>query len=404
MLETLVRHLAMVRLSATMAAMVAVVGCTGLIDNHGGGLTPEEAIAHEKFATKALPVFQQECVACHASGSQGAPAFLAGATAEEIRTSLVNEDPQVVNPTAPASSRVLTKRLHSGPQLMAQEAADILEWIQAEHDALPKDGDGGPTQLETALFAPVRCTSGAAGDISGCGTGGACCPFNSVDLSVAPFNLPGASIKFIWQSLTDTDSYVNRLTLNASTPGAYIEHPLFTSWPAGQSAVPDTLDRFFNVKLDVAPNANSMINGGTAAFVGFVPTDKISITFKVVSPYVPDTGMPVTGCKKVDVFTAQVAPKLNQFCNSCHGGANAGAQSAVNMQGVGNTGDMNAQTMVCNAIYSVTNTTDIPNSAVILTPKINSGTNHPFHFTVQTDNDNFVTAVTTWATAEKTAP
>jgi hypothetical protein len=394
----------MVRLSVTVAAMVAAVGCTGLIDNHGGGLTPEEAIAHEKFATKALPVFKQECVACHASGDHGAPTFLAGATAEDIRTSLINENPQVVNPQAPASSRVLTKGLHSGPELMAQEAADILDWIQAEHDALPKDGDGGTTQLETALFAPQRCTSGAAGDTSGCSTGGACCPFNTVDLSIAPFNLPGASIKFIWQSLTDTDSYVNRLSLNASSAGAYIEHPLFVSWPNGQPPVPDTLDRFFNVKLDVAPNANSMINGGTAAFVGFVPTDKISISFKVVSPFVPNMGMPVSGCKVVSTFTAMVAPKLNQFCNSCHGGANQGAQSAVNMMGVANTGDMNAMTMVCNAIYSVTNLTDIPNSAVLLTPAIGGGTNHPFHFTVQTDNDAFVQAVTAWATAEKTAP
>jgi mono/diheme cytochrome c family protein len=405
MLETLVRHLDMVRLSVTVAAMVAAVGCSGLIDNHGGGLTPEEAIARQKFIEKALPVFQQNCVACHGGSMLDAPSFLKGTEPDDIRNSLIQEDPPVINLDAPASSRVLTKGVHSGPALDAQPASDILEWIQAEHDALPKDGDGGPTQLETALFTPVRCTSGAAGDVSGCGTGGACCPFNTVDLSVAPFNLQGASIKFIWQTLTDTDSYVNRLTLNASTAGAYIEHPLFTSWPDGKPAVPDTLDRFFNVKLDVQPNMNSPINGGTAAFVGFAPTDKISITFKVVSPYVPDGTKPPSGCKVLASFITNAQPQLNANCASCHGGANQGAVSAMDLTGIGNAGDMNAMMMDCNDAYPQVNLTTTDMSAIYVTPDPGSATNHPFKF-----NGNaaafqaFKTAMDIWVQAEKVAP
>src|ERR1041385_7547094 len=109
MLETLVRHLDMVRLSVTVAAMVAAVGCTELIDSHGGGLTPEEAIAREKFVEKALPVFQQNCTACHGGSRVDAPSFLKGTSPDDIRTSLLQEDPPVINLDAPASSRVLTK-------------------------------------------------------------------------------------------------------------------------------------------------------------------------------------------------------------------------------------------------------------------------------------------------------
>src|SRR5678815_2336600 len=58
MLNTLLRHLPMVRLSV-LAALAALMGCTGLIDDGGEGaasLTAEEKAARELYLQKAKPV------------------------------------------------------------------------------------------------------------------------------------------------------------------------------------------------------------------------------------------------------------------------------------------------------------------------------------------------------------
>ena len=66
MLDTLVKHLNMLRLSAGAALVLALVGCTGLIDGGGGGsLTPEQRLAQEKWVDKALPVLRANCMSCH---------------------------------------------------------------------------------------------------------------------------------------------------------------------------------------------------------------------------------------------------------------------------------------------------------------------------------------------------
>src|SRR5262245_30966013 len=73
--------------------------------------------------------------------------------------------------------------------------------------------DPPPPPMGTALFTPILCTSGAIGDVSGCGIGGACCPFNNVDFSGAPFNVAGGGLRFVAQALTDTDLYLNGIEL-----------------------------------------------------------------------------------------------------------------------------------------------------------------------------------------------
>src|SRR5689334_3743652 len=78
MLDTLLRHLPMVRLSA-IAALAALMGCTGLIDSgESGQLTAEEKAARELYIQKAKPVLDQNCASCH-SGSDPTIAFVAGA-------------------------------------------------------------------------------------------------------------------------------------------------------------------------------------------------------------------------------------------------------------------------------------------------------------------------------------
>src|SRR5215216_3385151 len=68
MLETLVRKLHMVRLTAISAlVLMTFAGCTGLVDGYGG--SNDATIAKKAFIDKAFPAFQSNCLTCH-NGSQ----------------------------------------------------------------------------------------------------------------------------------------------------------------------------------------------------------------------------------------------------------------------------------------------------------------------------------------------
>ncbi len=409
MLDTLLRHLDMVRLSAALS-LVVLVGCTGLItDPTTGGKpqTPEEKIAMQKWEDKALPVFKANCASCHA-GSTPNVGFLVGTTDQAIHDTLLGFDPQVVNIDAPESSRVLTKGSHNGPALLADQASGILEWVQAEHDAAGATGSG-VTIIQTAPFTPLLCTMGVAGDPT--------CPLNHVDLT--PVGLPGAEIDFLLQPLS-SDSYVTDLVLKAAADGAYIEHPLFVSVPPMGDVQPDSIDRFFNVKMDLMPTTSDAIGGGTAAFVGFTPPTgplptgngyQWYITFKVVDKYRPDTGGgtggTTGGCKVLDSFKTNVVPIMNATlpgennnCAACHMGQNGNATSAMNITGIG-AGDDPTILTACNQVRTRINFQNIPQSGVLLAPLQGGDGAHPFKL----NNFNaFSGPMTTWANAEATAP
>lgn len=399
MLETLVRQLNMVRLSAGALAMIALlggVGCTGLIDDGSEGLSAEEALARRMFIEKASPVLSTTCVSCH-NGSRPGVGFLVGAGDLELRATLIAFDPPVINLTAPQSSRILTKGVHDGPALTAIETSDVLEWIRAEKDAQPDPGETDPTaNLETAQFTPVICTSGTPPAPT--------CPTNDVDLT--DVGLPGAKIHFVAQAL-GSGLYLNQLSLIAATDGAYLEHPLFVSHPEGAEPLPDTIDRFFNVKMNLMANLDEQIAGGTAAFVGFVATDKISIHFKSIKAFQPETGPdPGTGgpggCKDLTSFKANAAPRFAASCLSCHGGQNNNATSAMNITGVNSADDAVVQ-LACNQALSRANTTTPETSGVLLAADP-ANANHPFRFPDAGTFAAFRDPVLVWINAEKVAP
>jgi mono/diheme cytochrome c family protein len=382
-----------VRLSISLATLVATVGCTGYIDGGStSGLPPKQAIARHKFEDQAFPIFEQNCAACHDGGRGPEIAFLSGASSSEIRDTLMNFNPQVVNTDAPPSSRVLTKGSHDGPALNSQQSSAILEWIQAEQAASPQAGDTGAT---IEKFIPVLCTAGAAGDPT--------CPYNTLDLT--SLGLAGAEIRFIWQSLGADSAYVNQLKLVAAGDGAYIEHPLFVSWPPDGSEVPDSLDRFFDVKLNLMEGASELIDGGTAAFIGFAPIDKISIHFKVVMPYQPEQmGTVPSGCRQLQSFKTRAQQPLKTNCASCHAGtANAKAKAAMDLDGIDANADAVIQ-LACNQARTVVNFQNTAQSGLYLAPNPASRTNHPFKFGGSPAYNAFETAVDIWVQAEKTSP
>ena len=400
MLATLLRQLNMVRLSVGALALVSLVGCTGLIDDGNGTLTKEEAAARDAWIKTAAPVLSTNCVACH-NGSRPMIEFLAGADNVEMRSSILAFAPAVVNLDAPASSRLLTKGVHDGPALLASEASDLLEWIKKEKDAQPAPEATGPT-LETVKFTPAICTAGTPP--------AATCPVNDIDLT--DLGLPGAKLHFVAQAL-GSGLYLNQLSVIAGTDGMYLEHPLFASYPAdGSEVLFDTIDRFFNVKINTMASMTQSIGGGTAAFIGFTATDKISVHFKALKPFQPtagggggggDTG---GGCKALASFktNAQALFRTNvggagNNCAGCHLAGNAA--SAMNITGINAADDPTIQT-ACDQIRTRINTTDLNQSGVYLAPDP-ANANHPFKFTAA-QLTTFKNGVNVWINAEKVAP
>ena len=134
MFDTLLRHLGMVRLTATsMSALVALGalgslgGCLGEVvtKEPGGGTT---ATAKSKFLDVALPqLVAGACTSCHSSDPNYP--FFAGADAEAQYLAVTASN--VVNFEAPESSRLLTKGLHSGQPLTTDQSVFIRwAWVR----------------------------------------------------------------------------------------------------------------------------------------------------------------------------------------------------------------------------------------------------------------------------------
>jgi mono/diheme cytochrome c family protein len=404
MLETLFRHLDMVRLSASVLVMIVAVGCTGLIDGGSDGLTRQERAARKKWEATAYPVFRDNCATCHA-GSRPNIEFLLGATALEVYDSIKAYDPPVMNVDAPGSSRVLSKGQHDGPALNAEQSGAILSWLQAERDAaITKPAD--ETQLlATAPFAVQLCPPfDPANPTFVCPT------VNRVPLEtvgkVGP-QIPGAEITFTAHALM-SGLYVSNLKISGGTSGAYIEHPLFVSRPAMGDVYPDQIDRFFNLKMNVKATVVEQLSGGTAVFSGFVPTDMLEIHFRVLSAFKPDTGPGPGGpggCKVLPSFKINAAPALRTYCASCHtGGANPNAKAAMDITGIA-AADDTSLAAACAQVRTRINLTTTDQSGFFLTPNPASGINHPFKFPdAGAFTTSFKTPVDIWVQAEKVAP
>ena len=418
MLDTLMRHLDMVRLSVGLAAVIALSACHGLISGSVAGgdgtSTPEEQAAITKWNMEALPVFQANCVACH-TGQYPDQAFLTADNTADMRTALLAFNPSVVDLGDPAGSRVLVKGIHEGPALGSMDSESILDWINAEKDA---EMVSNPiVVIETDQFLPQLCTSGNAGDPT--------CPINHV--SLASLGLPGAEVDFVAQALS-SDLYITDLYTVASVDGVYLEHPLFTSFPPAGSdgstpdPIPDLLDRFYDVKLNLAAAATPVtcppigpscdhIGAGASVFHDFSPTNPLTISFKVLSAYMSDSTPPpaATGCDTAGFasFQTNVVPLMNAVgaCNTCHDNQNAGATSAMPLlKSDGTTGGLLSTTdnTACLAVRSHVNFQAISTSDVLLAPDPAGDGAHPFKLSTASTPTlaNFQAGMTTWINVE----
>jgi hypothetical protein len=163
---------------------------------------------------------------------------------------------------------VLSKGLHEGPALSAQEASAILGWIEAERDARP------PAMLIETMPVTMQ------------GSGVTTVPLDSLGYAAA-------TISFTAMSLSATETYVTGITVTPGADGLYLEHPLFVSNPAGAGsgsgsasvAIPDPQDRFYATTLDVMAGSNATIGGTATTFSGFNISDPLTIRFDVLDKY-----------------------------------------------------------------------------------------------------------------------
>lgn len=397
MLEILVRHLGMVRLSAAGAVMIALVGCTGVIEGGGGsGVALPQRDPRASWQRGALPALETSCVACH-DGSRPMIGFLTGSDDLAVRDTLMAYDPPVVNLEATASSRIVTKGEHDGPALTAGQAAALLEWLDAEREA-----QGGPDHriqvLATPKFTAQLCLPGAPASP---------CPINHVALSTVPgagAGVPDAEITFVAEGLS-SGLYLHDLELHSGTAGLYVEHALFVSRPASGAPLPDQIDRYFAMKLNVMPNVVAQIDGGTAQFGGFAPTDMLEIHFKVLSAFKPEAGgggATRSGCKSLATFKTNAVPQLKANCAGCHAGANLGAKSAMDITGYDAPDDATVLA-ACNQVWSRLNLTIPDQSGFYLAPNPADATNHPTKL-LAAAFATFKATMDVWVNAEKTAP
>jgi hypothetical protein len=240
--------------------------CTGDIQaDNLEGLDPEEQIAQQKWVEEALPVLTANCLMCH-DGSMPMIGYIAGATDLDKRETLVNYMPAVVNLAAPSSSRMLTKGAHTGPALEATQTTSILNWIKAEAKARPE-----VPPVRTDKMVAQACTAGNPGDPT--------CPINTVDLT--PLGVPG-TLEYVATSLV-SDAYLTNIKVKAGAMGLYISHPIFETWPMDM-VKPDPIDRWFNVVINIAPNAEAVIGTGEGTYTAWKITDALSFRVDVIGP------------------------------------------------------------------------------------------------------------------------
>ena len=177
MLETLFRHLDMVRLSAGAALLLTMASCTGLIDGAGDGLTSQERTARQKWSQNALPLLKANCGSCH-GGSRMTIDFMTGGTDLEIRDRIKVYTPSVVNLDAPSSSRLVVKGQHDGPAFSVEDRSTILLWLEAEQSASSHDPITNAKPIATAAVAIQPCTSGLPPAPT--------CPTNEISLTDVP--------------------------------------------------------------------------------------------------------------------------------------------------------------------------------------------------------------------------
>jgi mono/diheme cytochrome c family protein len=407
MLETLIRHLDMVRLTlGTLVLAVALSGCVGIIgDDPPDGLSPAQRKARSLFLSKALPVMTEQCAGCHQSLMNAD--FLKGASPQEIYDGLKNFTPSMISYLDGTKSRLVTKDVHSGPAFATtartgQIDSDyevMVEWLRAEQRGGGDTDDGtgtvaGAKYILTSKITPVVC----AGPRASCQT-------NEFTLNTIRPDGTGidAKITFLFEVLPASNApYLANLRLVGGPEGAYIESPLFLGYTAGKTAPSIDGDTFFGSKTNTAANMGKTIGSGFAGLTGITAltdggvANEFAMSFQIIDKYKPEGAVDVSACKQLGSFVTNVLPLMTGNCVNCHGEAsgNAGAKGNLLMSAANAATCQQAKT-------NAPNLNAIPTNPIFVAPKPGATGHGQFKFP---DSTAWEAALTTWLTAEKTSP
>lgn len=225
-------------------AAAALVGCMDAPSSSTTTLTARQA-----WDQRAWPALSS-CAGCH--GSQPAIDFLAPNTADGAYATVFSFQPPVVDMEVPSASLLLTMGKHTGPALSADQAAAVLQWLEAERDERMPQGMTG----ESVRIGPVLPTPGTPITLD-LGVGGA-------QLTLTP-------------DATDEGVYFSHVTIKAGS-GVHLAHPLFVSRPP--DPILDPIDRFGSLDQKLA--AGAQLELGPVWFLDFSPSDYLSIHFSTL--------------------------------------------------------------------------------------------------------------------------
>lgn len=415
MLETLIRHLDMVKLTLGAVAMAAALsGCYGLLDDPGDGLTENQRKARTLFVQRAYDSLMTSCGASNCHGQAVVP-FLAGDGVLNVYTTIREFKPELISKIDALKSRLLTKGPHSGPEFsttaregqIASDYETVLEWLRAEQRAADDSGNvgsgsGGVSYIVTNKITPVECTS----------TNRATCQINTLSLEgVRPdgTGITGAKVEFLYEVLQGANApYIVNLRLVGGPEGAYIESPIFLGYEAGKAQPTVDGDTFFDVKVNAPATMTRTIGAGYAGLTDIKARgdggaiNEFAMSFTVVDKYRPDnTPVNPSACKQLAMYQAMMKPTLTARCNGCHvsTSGNAGARGSMTLY----TAD---DATSCQQVKTLGgNLNNITASSIYNAPRMGALASHAdFKFTVAADQTAWENAVTTWLTAERNSP
>ena len=361
---------------------LAAAGCGGELDDQSGGpgIDPNAA-PKTMFESAVQPIMMAACNVCH-TGNAAGPPFMA--PMPDVY-STVKAWPGLVGPS-PQGSKIYMKGMHEGPGFTPAQAMIVAQWINAEAMASHGNPDGGGSAPMIAPFAPTPGT-------------------NTVDLSALGPGLAGATMKFD-ASISGAGLSMAALSITApATTGVHVVHPLFTVYPMAGGATPDPVDSFSGLDQTINMGASGQIGPGTLILTSFQLGDKIGVVFQKLDATNPPGGtdggtVGGGGCKDVTDFTADAKPPLSQTCVTCHGGNNAGAQSALDMSRVNDTSATGQAAACAQLLNKVTPATPAA-SRIFQVTMPGSTAVHPFQFPDQNSFNAFQNMVSQWIVHEQ---
>lgn len=337
----------------------------------GGGAGDGAAVGGPSASEVAYRALAADLVtacggACHSDGKGNAPAYLA--MPDSYKT-IKGYKGIVVKDVA--TSSLLTKGRHEGPDLVDPLRGKVYAWLELESKAL------------SAIALPATdvftVTPGA----------------NSVDISKGGTGVAGAKLLFNAQISGSIVTLHNMQLVAPATSGLHIVFPVFDIVHEAGEPTKDT--SFSNADQTIAPGQTATLNPGLLILTGWSAADKMKIEFTKLEPgtVMMDGGTTTaSGCKAVASFVTNAVPAVQQNgCLNCHNTGGSG-NASLDLSALAKTPADNAK--ACAQMLAKADPNNAARSDIILAPT-GGVANHPF----QNASANYAQMIEAWLVSEK---